>query len=633
MALTAASTIAGIAGLSAYLNAKYHIRHDLDIIRRKKASERWYAELEKQNRISPWYGFATNAALYPNEEAIWSRDRCYSWKETHDRAVQWGRFFLSKGVKPGDLVATYLMNSAEFTVIWLALWGIGCAPAMLNYHLKGNALIHCLKACEAKILVVDDDQECRERFEEVRTVVEDELGVTPFYMEEMLEKEVKSLSTQPLGNEYRDGVQGEDALCLLYTSGTTGLPKAGVFTMARFHERGVPENPPFNQKGGPDGDRWYNCMPIFHGTGGISTVGALNLGMSVGIGKKFSVKTFWDDIHDSRSTVWVYVGEAARYLLNAPPHPLERNHPRLRGMFGNGMRPDVWTRFKERFDVPEVMEFFSSTEGVFGMAIHSKGPFTANSVGLNGVILRAVLRNTWIPVGIDPETGAIIRNPKTGYAVRKSYNEGGEILVKVPDESAFAGYYNNPAATAKKFERDVFKKGDLYYRTGDALRRDDDGRWFFLDRLGDTFRWKSENVSTAEVAEVLGKYSGVAEANVYGVLVPRHDGRAGCVALRLDDGVAPSTFNFRDFLQYARGKLPKYAVPVFIRLVTQTLQTANNKQNKGPLRDEGVELERYGEKVDGGRDDVVLWINPESDEYVRFGKGDLEVLRSGSLTL
>ena len=205
--------------------------------------------------------------------------------------------------------------------------------------------------------------------------------------------------------------------------------------------------------------------------------------------------------------------------------------------------------------------------------------------------------------------------------------------MNIPSENAFAGYYNNPAATAKKFERNVFKKGDLYYRSGDALRRDDDGRWFFLDRLGDTFRWKSENVSTAEVAEVLGNYQSVSEAMVYGVLVPKHDGRAGCVALRLNDGVSPSTFDWKAFLQYARQKLPKYAVPVFVRLVGDSSKTDNNKQNKTPLRDEGIELERYGEKLIGGQEDGVLWVPPNGDAYIKFTLEDLSRLRAGRILI
>jgi acyl-CoA synthetase (AMP-forming)/AMP-acid ligase II len=547
--------------------------------------------------------------------------------------VQWAIYFLSQGVQPGDMVATYLQNSADFLVIWLGLWCIGCAPAMLNYNLKGGALLHCLRISGTRLVLVDEDVETLARFEEAFAQNTDELAVTPIHVTEAF---VQKLYDTPVplvpGDQYRANVKGSDPSCLLYTSGTTGLPKAGMYTIARYHERGSPNALPFDQRPGPGGDRWYCPMPLFHGTGGLSCMGALSSGISVAVAPKFSVSTFWDDIHDSESTIFVYVGEAARYLLMAPPHPLERNHPRLRGMFGNGMRPDVWGKFKERFDVPEVLEFFNSTEGVLALVIHSKGPFTESCVGQHGAILRRDLHEVLVPVAIDAETGAIIREIN-GYVKRRPYEVGGEILVQIPTENTFAGYHNNPSATAKKFERDVFKKGDLYYRSGDALRRDADGRWFFLDRLGDTYRWKSENVSTAEVAEVLGSYPGVAEAMVYGVVVPNHDGRAGCVALRFTPDVNLTTFDWRAFLEFAKGNLPRYAVPLFIRTVKDSLKTDNNKQNKGPLRDEGIELERYGDKVQGGKDDVVMWVTPGSDKYVRFEEKDLRVLRSGGVRL
>jgi len=580
---------------------------------------------------SPWYSFVPQVEKFPNELCIWSRTKTYTWQETHDRAIQWAHFFLSHGVKPGDMVATYLMNAADFLVLWLGLMAIGCAPAHLNYHLKGDALLHCLKVADVKLFVVDEEPECAERFADVKERIE-ELGVKAFTVDEALLQSIYAGPTNDPGASYRENVVGSDPTCLLYTSGTTGLPKAGKFTVSRFHERGSRDKPPLDQRAGPGGDRWYVCMPIFHGTGGLACMMCLTSGLSVAVGRKFSVSTFWDDIHDSQSTMFVYVGEAARYLLMAPPHPKERDH-KLRGMYGNGMRPDVWNKFKQRFNIEEVIEFFNSTEGVLAMLVQSKNDFKATAVGHHGALIRAALRNILVPVAIDPETGAILRDPTTGFAQRTPYTVGGEILVGVPSEDAFAGYHNNPSATAKKFVRDVFKKGDLYYRSGDALRRDDDGRWFFLDRLGDTFRWKSENVSTAEVAEVLGKYPGVAEAIVYGALVPKHDGRAGCVSLRFADNVRPDTFDWKAFLAYARGKLPRYAVPVFLRLVREGSNTDNQKQNKGPLREEGIELDKYGSKVPGGKDDVVMWMRPKEDRYVQFTREDLEKLRGGGVML
>lgn len=288
-------------------------------------------------------------------------------------------------------------------------------------------------------------------------------------------------------------------------------------------------------------------MPYYHGTGGVLAITMMMTGVTLCIGRKFSTTHFWEDVRDSKATWITYVGETARYLLAAPPHPLDKEN-NVRAMYGNGLRPDVWLKFRERFGVQEVVEFFNSTEGVFGLVIHARGDYFSCIVGHHGAIFRQRLKNVYVPVLIDQATNAIVRDPKTGFAIRQPYETGGEIIVAVPNEQVFPGYYRNPEATAKKFERDVFKKGDLWYRSGDALRRDSEGKWYFLDRLGDTFRWKGENVSTAEVAEVLGRYPGIVEANVYGVALPSHDGRAGCAAIYIDPN-ARKDFDFAAFLR------------------------------------------------------------------------------------
>lgn len=375
-------------------------------------------------------------------------------------------------------------------------------------------------------------------------------------------------------------------------------------------------------------------MPLYHGTGGVSALTNLLGGVSLAIGKSFSTRNFWSDVRDSGSTAFVYVGETARYLLAAPPSPLDKQH-KVRLMYGNGLRPDVWERFRSRFGVEEVAEFFSSTEGVFSTINWCRGPYLANAVGHYGLILRRIYNSIYIPVAIDPATNDILRDPVTGYATRQPYSIGGEILVAVPNEAVFPGYKDAPDATSKRFVRDVFKKGDLYYRSGDALRRTDDGRWFFLDRLGDTYRWKSENVSTAEVAEVLGSFPGIHEANVYGVLVPKHDGRAGCAAIVITPEQR-GNFDWAALAKYARERLPSQAVPVFVRVAkgeVGVMGSHNNKQNKGPLREEGVDPGLRGKKVAGGEFDRVFWIPPRGDSYVPFGREDWERLVGGGSRL
>lgn len=233
--------------------------------------------------------------------------------------------------------------------------------------------------------------------------------------------------------------------------------------------------------------------------------------------------------------------------------------------------------------------------------------------------------NAYIPVKVDHETGDIWRDPITGFAQRVPYEEGGEILVALPNKEAFQGYLKSPEATEKKLCIDVFNKGDLFYRTGDALRQNSDGLWYFLDRLGDTFRWKSENVSTAEVSEVLGQFSGILEANVYGVDLPNHEGRAGCAAVQLNPDLAGS-FDYRPLVKYLSSNLPKYAVPVFLRGVGTGSHMDNHKQSKVPPKKEGVNPTLAGTEVSGGSQDSFLWLLPKSDTYVPFTQADWDML-------
>ncbi|KAE8388481.1 hypothetical protein BDV23DRAFT_185411 [Aspergillus alliaceus] len=632
MSLVAA--VAGGATLAAYLNAKFHITKDVSGILNMRRSTREYERAVSQNQGNVWFLFQETAARYPDMVCIWTRERSYTYREIMVYANQYAHFFLSKGVKTGDLVALYLQNRAEFIFAWLGLWSLGCAPAAINYNLTGDALLHCLKISGAKLVLVDDDAECRARMDECRVTVEGDLGMELITVDPTFTATVLSRfpSTVPEDGRLALNMKGTYPGILLYTSGTTGMPKGCAFTMSRLYTTALLRSgTSLIDRPGPGGDRWYSCMPLYHGTSAIAMINSIATGRSIALGKKFSVRQFWCDIRDSESTFFVYVGEAARYLLAAPPSPDDRKH-RVRCMYGNGLRPDVWDKFKERFGIPEVGEFFNSTEGIFALFNHNSGPFTTGSVGHHGLIMRLLLNNVFIPVAIDPNTGDVLRDPQTGFVVRAPYETGGEIIVNVPNEEAFQGYWKNVDATSKKFLRDVFRKGDIYYRSGDALRRQSDGRWYFLDRLGDTFRWKSENVATAEVAEVLGQFPGIIEANVYGVTVPYHEGRAGCAALQISPE-SKANFDFQELARFARSRLPKYAVPVFLRIVESSTHIHNHKQNKVPLRDEGVDPGKTGTKVTEGKTDKFYWLPPGEASYKEFGRGEWEILQSGKARL
>ncbi|KAK7183773.1 hypothetical protein DPSP01_004404 [Paraphaeosphaeria sporulosa] len=629
--LPVAGAIAGLTTAAAYLDAKFHIRKDLRALRGLNSAQRDFDAACKKNGRSLWYFFEAQAHQQPeSSEAIWSRTACYTWGETYANACRYAQFFLQNGVKPGELVSLYLTNQPEFIFAHLGSWAVGSAPALINHHLAGDALVHCLKVAGGKLLLVDEESEAQARIEAVRDRIEGELGMTIRILDKHTKGEILRMEPKRPEDEYRAGVMGTSPIFLFYTSGTTGHPKACPFETQRAGVLAVGRTRDLGMKPGPDGDRWYVPMPLYHGTGGTTALSCMLSGVTLCIGKKFSTSKFWTDIRDSRSTAFVYVGETARYLLANPPSPLDKQH-NVKTMFGNGMRPDVWHRFVERFDIEQVAEFFNSTEGVLALMNVCRGPFQATAVGHQGAIMRWKTHDLYIPVEIDFETNDIARDPKTGFAKRKPYEEGGEILVRLPHESAFVGYYKNPEATNKMFVRNVFKKGDLFYRTGDALRRDEHGRWFFLDRLGDTFRWKSENVSTAEVSEVLGHFPGIVEANVYGVQVPGHDGRAGCAAIYIDPALLPK-FDFNALLEHARAKLPKYAVPVFLRVLNDITTMHNNKQNKVPLRNDGIDLRKLQERkdtesakaglaTDSIKYDTIYW-NPSALNNVKGAGGD-----------
>ena len=579
--------------------------------------------------MSCWYMLDESAHRHWDQNAVWFQGKWLTYGQFYEGTVQYANWLLEQGIRPGELVGMYLINSPEFMMIWFATLCIGAAPAFLNYNLEGKALLHCLEVCETRLIIIDEDAGCQRRIEASRSVIVGR-GTKIITHNGALKNEIRSKSKTCPDDSYRAGTKGDFPYTLIYTSGTTGFPKGCAFTQARTRLLGAHLEPSFEGK--PGRDVWYSSMPLYHGTGAITSSAALLGGLAIAIAPKFSVSRFWNDIHDSGATMFIYVGETARYLLNAPPHPLERDH-NLRLCYGNGLRPDVWHKMQSRFNIPEVGEFFNSTEGMFSLVVYDKGPFLAACVGHHGLLFRTLLHNTYVPVAIDHETGDIWRDPSTGLAKRTSYHEGGEILVKVPNKQAFQGYWRNEGATDKKFAANVFVKGDVWYRCGDALRRDNEGRWHFLDRLGDTFRWKSENVSTAEVSECLGKYAGIAEANVYGVLVPQHEGRAGCAALHLAEGNSPESFDYSALLRYTRERLPRYAVPVFLRVVKASTHIHNHKQNKVPLRKEGVDPGLVGTEVSEGKGDLFLWLPPKADAYVPFSPQDWTALDAGQARL
>jgi acyl-CoA synthetase (AMP-forming)/AMP-acid ligase II len=373
-------------------------------------------------------------------------------------------------------------------------------------------------------------------------------------------------------------------------------------------------------------------MPLYHSSAALLAIcTTLYKGATVAVGKKFSTKTFWKECRESKATVIQYVGETCRYLLSAPPQfdPVtgenidKKNDVRM--AYGNGLRPDVWNRFKERFGISTIAEFYAATEGTSGSWNYSRNDFSKGAVGRNGFFGGLLLKRTWAIVELNWETEAPWRDPNTGFCKKVHVGEQGEMLYKLDASdtaSLFQGYFNNSKSTSSKILRNVFVKGDAYFRTGDLISWDAEGRSYFNDRIGDTFRWKGENVSTAEVSEMLGAHPKVQEANVYGVELPHHDGRAGCVSIVLSE--EPSEALLQDLAIHAKKQLPKYAVPLFLRFQRNMQITGTNKQQKHIVRAQGVDVEKVG-------DDQLFWL--KDGTYVKFDSRDWDELRSGRVKL
>jgi fatty-acyl-CoA synthase len=492
--------------------------------------------------------------------------RVAGWARAHQLASEPGR---------PRTVALLMPNRPEYVALWLGLTRAGCIVALINTNLAGEALLHSIRTAGVSHLIVDAEllSSVADRLPPaVRVWVHGGAGSAgwPAFDPD------SSCLADPRPDGERAPCQSDLAL-LIYTSGTTGMPKAAKVTHGRILEwslwfAGIMDVQP--------SDRLYDCLPLYHSTGGIVAIGAMLIrGGSVMIARRFSVSRFWDDVSEGNCTIFQYIGELCRYLAQSPPHPKEGSH-KLRLACGNGLQGDVWQAFQTRFQVPRILEFYAATEGNVSLynwegkagAIGRVPPFLAGRFGV------ALIR-------VDPESGLVERDA-LGRCIPCAADEIGEAIGRTEAASAvparcFDGY-TDLLASERKLLRDVFAPGDRWFRTGDLMRRDAAGFFYFVDRLGDTFRWKGENVSSTEVAAVLRACPGVTDAVVYGVAVPGHEGRAGMAALTTD-----GRFELERLYAHISSALPGYARPVFIRLCRRFELTGTFKLIKSKLADEG----------------------------------------------
>jgi fatty-acyl-CoA synthase len=511
--------------------------------------------------------------------ALLSVDECLTYGALTGCANAYARWALNEGIVKGEIVALMMPNRPEYLAIWLGLTGVGVVVALINTQLRGSSLAHCIDIAAPKHAIVASEFCGEFRVATARLTNRPRIwsvGNSDIEESDRLDHAMKGLSEKNLTPRERRAVSIKDRALLIYTSGTTGLPKAAYVSHRRLLQWSLWFAGLMNT--GPD-DRMYDCLPLYHSIGGVVAIGSVLVhGGSVLIRDKFSAQHFWSDIVDGNCTLFQYIGELCRYLLAAPDNPRQRAH-RLRLCCGNGLRAEVWEKFQKKFEIPRILEFYAATEGNFSLY---------NVEGKVGAVGRVpsylAHRFPLALVKFDPVSGKPARDG-SGLCIRCAPDEVGEAIGLIRNSmqagAEFEGY-TDARESEQKILRNVFADGDAWYRTGDLMRMDDSGFYYFVDRIGDTFRWKGENVATSEVAAVIAAFSGVTEANVYAVRVTGTDGAAGMAAL-----IADGELDLDAFRRHLIQALPPYARPPFLRVTERIATTSTFKHTKADLQREG----------------------------------------------
>ncbi|KAI1178962.1 fatty-acyl-CoA synthase [Nemania sp. FL0916] len=667
--IAAAAAGALVGGM--YLDARLHVGNDLRQGNKKLMMHfamRYIAQKVRENKLLV-YNILEDRADTPAGEGLclMFEDRQWTYTEFYHAIRPVANWLLNDlGIKKGEVVAVDGGNTPEYLLFFFALQAIGAVPALLNCNLTGNALSHSIKLSTSRYVLADKD--VKHLVEPVEPELKDAAVTVVYYSTDFVQT---FTDASPLPKDRQVGLDPQGPAALLYTSGTTGLPKGVIMSRSRFLllARMIPGILPLKA-----GDRMYTCLPFYHASALALCLGpCLFSGAAVIQGRKFSHSTFWPDVHRSKATHVQYVGELCRYLLNAAPGPLDRGHA-VHSVWGNGMRPDVWQSFRERFGIDTVIELYAASDGVVVTINKNRGDFTRETIGLRGPLWHLLNGGTEKYILVDSDTQEI-RRGKDGWAIEAKTDEICEIISQMDTTDPEKGspqYFNNKAATEKRRVSDVFRKGDLWYRSGDLFRLDGQGRLYFVDRLGDTFRWHSENVSTNEVSDALGVFPQIAEANVYGVKVPHAEGRAGCAAVVVKSGAStdlntlatittttgtssnpssitsttvkkeqdkenqlasvsspPPQIDLAALAAHCLGCLPRYAVPLFLRVTAALDHTGTHKLQKQKLRNEGIELAQ----IRAAGNDQMFWLPPGSKAYVPFTDADLDGLKAGRVRL
>jgi len=544
-----------------------------------------------------------NATRFPDLPAILFEGRTVSWRDFNGLTNRYAAAFRDMGLKRGDTASVFMENRIEFLATVIGLNKLGVTAGLINTNLRGRPLTHCVTVTNSRLCIVG--AELAEALGEVKHELDLEEGSgfvwvpdTGDYQAGNWAQNIDALApANDPGNptETAANTLGENAF-YIFTSGTTGLPKAAVLSNRRYMASGA-----LAHKAGlkcTEQDRLYLCLPLYHGTGLMIGMGAaFSSGASVFLRRKFSASNFLKEVREHQTSCFIYIGELCRYLVSTPVRPDDHRNPLTRIM-GNGLRPDIWPTFKQRFGIKRITEFYGASEGNVAFANLLNKDCTVGMTSVRHALVR-----------YDVDADEIVRDGN-GRCIAVEPGEPGLLLGHISPDAVFEGY-TNPEATEKKVVRNAFEDGDAWFNSGDLMRQVEAGftlgypHYQFVDRVGDTFRWKSENVSTNEVGEIINGFPQVRFSNVYGVAVPGADGRAGMAALTLEEG--QNELDLEAFSAYVNRELPSYARPLFLRVEPEIDVTGTFKMVKGKLREEGYDPQKVS--------DPLFVMKPGSDRY------------------
>ncbi len=557
------------------------------------------------------------AARFGERSAIVFEGQELTWGEFNALANQYAHTLKAEGVNRGDTVSVIMENRIEFLALIVGLNKLGATAALINTNLQGRPLTHCITVTESKKCIFGG--EVADALAEVKGDLGLDEGDDFFIVPDATSpasnwaKDFSALSADADTGNLEDSkvtTLGEVAL-YIFTSGTTGLPKAAVLSNRRYlASAGLSAAAGLKCT---EKDRLYLCLPLYHGTGLLIGAGSAFLsGASMFVRRKFSASNFLREVRDYNCTCLIYIGELCRYLNNTERQADDHKNP-IRSMMGNGLRPDVWMDFKNRYGIKRIAEFYGSSEGNVSFANLMNKDCT---VGMTSMPISLVK--------YDIHNDEIVRDNE-GRCIEVQPGEPGLLLGKITEETVFEGY-TDAEATEKKIIRDALETGDAWFNSGDLMRTVDVGftlgydHYQFVDRIGDTFRWKSENVSTNEVGEIINGFEQIKFCNVYGVEIPGTDGRAGMAAIILNEDV--TEFDVEGFAAYVNHELPGYAVPVFVRIQSDIDVTGTFKMVKGDLREQSYHISKYS--------DPVYVMKHGDSAYTLLDDGYVEQLNNGS---